>query len=62
MTTSMLGAVFLLDSLFGLACFALYLVLIMIRTKLEDQTLLGELPGYAEYATHTKVRLIPGVW
>lgn len=62
LTTSLLGAIFLLDSLFGLACFILYLILIIIRTKLEDQTLLVELPGYPEYATCTKSRLIPGLW
>ena len=62
LTTSMLGAVFLLDSLLGLVCFTLYLVLIILRTRLEDQTLLAELPGYPEYATRTKSRLIPGLW
>ncbi len=50
MTTSLLGAVFLLDSLYGLACFILYLILIIMRTALEDQTLLAELPGYPERA------------
>jgi protein-S-isoprenylcysteine O-methyltransferase Ste14 len=60
--TSMFGAVFLLDSLFGLACFMLYLVLIILRTRLEDQTLLAELPGYPEYTARTRFRLIPGLW
>jgi protein-S-isoprenylcysteine O-methyltransferase Ste14 len=62
MTASMLGAVLMLDSLFGLACFILYLVLIIMRTALEDQTLSVELPGYLEYATRTKSRLFPGLW
>ena len=62
MTTSMLGAVFILDSLYGLACFLLYLVLIITRAALEDRTLQAELPGYAEYATRTRYRLFPGVW
>ena len=62
LTTSMLGAVFLLDSLFGLVCFSLYLVLVVLRTRLEDQTLLAELPGYPEYATRTRSRLFPGLW
>jgi len=62
MTTSLLGAVFLLDSLYGLACFALYLALIVVRTTFEDRTLRAELPGYAEYAARTKFRLIPGLW
>ena len=62
MTTSLLGAVFLLDSLYGLACFGLYLILIMVRTGLEDRTLQAELPGYREYASRTKSRLFPGLW
>lgn len=62
MITSLLGAVFLLDSIYGLACFALYLVLIIVRTMLEDRTLLAELPGYLEYAANTKYRLVPGLW
>jgi len=62
MTVSMLGTVFLLGSFYGLACFALYLVLIVIRTSLEDRTLLAELPGYTAYALDTRFRLIPRVW
>jgi protein-S-isoprenylcysteine O-methyltransferase Ste14 len=62
MTASMLGAVFLLDTLYGLACFLLYLVLIILRTSREDQTLQAELPGYPGYAARTRFRLIPGLW
>ena len=62
MTLSMLGAVFLLDSLWGLTAFALYAALIAVRTALEDKTLRAELPGYVEFSAHTKYRLIPGVW
>jgi protein-S-isoprenylcysteine O-methyltransferase Ste14 len=62
MMASMLGAVFLLDCIYGLACFFLYLVLILIRTAREDQTLQAELPGYPEYASRTRFRLLPGLW
>lgn len=62
MLTSLLGAVFLLDSLYGLICFGLYLPLLLLRTHLEDQTLRAELPGYAKYATRTRFRLFPGMW
>ena len=62
MLTSFLGAVLLLDSIYGLACFALYLILVVTRTAFEDRTLQAELPGYAGYAQHTKYRLLPGVW
>jgi protein-S-isoprenylcysteine O-methyltransferase Ste14 len=34
----------------------------VIRTALEDRTLLAELPGYAEYAQRVRYRLLPGVW
>jgi protein-S-isoprenylcysteine O-methyltransferase Ste14 len=37
-------------------------ILIIIRTALEDRTLLVELPGYADYARHVRYRLLPGVW
>jgi protein-S-isoprenylcysteine O-methyltransferase Ste14 len=36
--------------------------LLVIRTVLEDRLLERELPGYSEYATKTKRRLIPGVF
>jgi protein-S-isoprenylcysteine O-methyltransferase Ste14 len=62
MLTSFFGAAFLLDSLYGLICFALYAPLVILRTALEDRTLRAELPGYAEYAGRTCYRLIPGLW
>ncbi len=37
-------------------------VLFVIRTALEDETLQRELPGYREYAHRTRYRLLPGVW
>lgn len=36
--------------------------LLVWRTRLEDQVLLAELPGYAQYAAGTRYRLLPGVW
>ncbi|MBN2416907.1 isoprenylcysteine carboxylmethyltransferase family protein [bacterium] len=33
-----------------------------IRTALEDRTLQDELPGYREYASRVRYRLIPGIW
>ncbi|HPH97374.1 MAG TPA: isoprenylcysteine carboxylmethyltransferase family protein [Anaerolineaceae bacterium] len=35
---------------------------VVLRTALEDRTLMAELPGYQEYAQKTKWRLLPGVW
>jgi protein-S-isoprenylcysteine O-methyltransferase Ste14 len=36
--------------------------LVVIRTALEDRTLMAELPGYTTYAQQTRYRLMPGVW
>ena len=37
-------------------------LLLVFRTVLEDKTLHNELSGYAEYAEHTRYRLLPGIW
>jgi protein-S-isoprenylcysteine O-methyltransferase Ste14 len=37
-------------------------LLIILRTALEDRTLLVELPGYADYAKRVRYRLLPGIW
>jgi len=34
----------------------------VVRTALEDRTLHNKLPGYADYATRVRSRLVPGVW
>jgi protein-S-isoprenylcysteine O-methyltransferase Ste14 len=44
----------------GLA--ALITILFLCRTALEDRTLRRELPGYEEYTTVTRYRLMPGIW
>ena len=48
--------------LWALVPAAMVVVVLVIRTALEDRTLLAELPGYAEYAQRTRYRLVPGVW
>jgi protein-S-isoprenylcysteine O-methyltransferase Ste14 len=37
-------------------------VLFIVRTKLEDRSLIAELPGYQEYAEQVRYRLVPGLW
>ena len=37
-------------------------VLLVIRTVLEDRTLQADLPGYPDYAARTRFRLLPGIW
>jgi len=51
-----------LGSLWACLPVALGLVLSIVRTSLEDKTLVQKLPGYREYAAKTKRRLIPGIW
>jgi len=51
-----------LGSLWALIPTALGLVLIIIRTFLEDKTLQEELTGYVEYSQKVKYKLIPGIW
>jgi len=59
---SWLSVPFFMGSLWGLIPFGLTCLLIIIRTKLEDDTLKEELPGYRDFATKTRHRLIPGIW
>lgn len=37
-------------------------VFTIVRTRLEDRTLQEELPGYVNYASRVRHRLIPGIW
>ena len=41
---------------------AISAVLFIVRTKLEDRSLIAELPGYQEYAEQVRYRLVPGLW
>ncbi|CAG1001632.1 protein-S-isoprenylcysteine O-methyltransferase [Anaerolineales bacterium] len=52
----------LLDSLWAWIPTLLLVVVLIIRTALEDKTLQAELPGYKEFAGKTKYRLFPGIW
>ena len=52
----------LLNSLWASIPALLTIALIIVRTKLEDDTLQAELPGYVEYTQQTRYRLLPGVW
>jgi len=52
----------LLGSLWALIPCGLVLLATVIRTALEDRTLLEELDGYKDYAQRVRYRLIPGIW
>ncbi len=57
-----IGMPLLLGSLWALVPGALQVVLMIVRTALEDRTLRAELPGYRDYAARVRYRLIPGIW
>jgi protein-S-isoprenylcysteine O-methyltransferase Ste14 len=49
----------ILGSLWGLIPQGIAIILMLIRTKLEDDLLKQDLPGYA---SKVKYRLLPGIW
>ena len=57
-----LAAPFLLDSPWALIPGGLTTLLIVVRTIVEDRTLLAELDGYQNYAARVRYRLLPGIW
>jgi len=58
----LLGIVLALGSVWTLIPAAVALIIAVIRTVLEDQTLQEELPGYRDYARRVHYRLIPGIY
>lgn len=52
----------LLASWWSLAAGGLGVLLLVLRTALEDRTLRDELAGYDDYARAVRFRLLPGVW
>jgi protein-S-isoprenylcysteine O-methyltransferase Ste14 len=51
-----------LDSLWGLVVVAVALPVLAARILDEEKMLRQELPGYPEYASRVRKRLVPGVW
>ena len=56
------GGALILGSAWAFAPLAILLATFIVRTVLEDGALRRELPGYEEYRTRTRYRLVPGVW
>ncbi|HUI54099.1 MAG TPA: isoprenylcysteine carboxylmethyltransferase family protein [Bryobacteraceae bacterium] len=56
------GGALILGSAWGLAPIAMLMATLLVRTVLEEGALRRELPGYEEYCTRTRYRLVPGVW
>jgi protein-S-isoprenylcysteine O-methyltransferase Ste14 len=62
MTISLLALPLLTGSLWSIIPIVIAVILLLIRTYLEDETLKKELLGYTDYAKRTKQRLIPKIW
>jgi protein-S-isoprenylcysteine O-methyltransferase Ste14 len=52
----------MLNALWALLPTVAIVIVLIIRTALEDKMLREELPGYGDYAEKTAYRLIPGLW
>lgn len=57
-----LATPFLLDSWWTFLPVGVTFIVILIRTRLEDQVLQEKLKGYQEYTREVPYRLIPGIW
>jgi protein-S-isoprenylcysteine O-methyltransferase Ste14 len=60
--TATLATALALGSLWALIPAGIAVILMIVRTALEDRTLQAELEGYKEYAQRVRYRLLPGVW
>ena len=58
----LVGIPLALDSLWAFAATGAALVISLVRTALEDRTLMAGLPGYRRYAQRVRYRLLPGLW
>ncbi|WP_217424524.1 methyltransferase family protein [Nitrogeniibacter mangrovi] len=59
---ALLGIVLALSSVWTLVPVAVAFIIAVLRTALEDRTLLDELPGYRDYARRVRYRLLPGIY
>ena len=62
MTISLASIPLITGSVWSIIPTVTAIILLFIRTYLEDETLKIELPGYAEYTQRTRQRLIPKIW
>ncbi|UGX96746.1 isoprenylcysteine carboxylmethyltransferase family protein [Bradyrhizobium barranii subsp. barranii] len=56
------GVPLLLGSWWGLVMAPIIVVLFAVRIGIEERTLREGLPGYSDYMTRVRYRLLPGVW
>jgi protein-S-isoprenylcysteine O-methyltransferase Ste14 len=58
----LVGASLLLGSWWGVAMAPLFALLFAVRAGIEERALIAGLPGYADYTTRVRYRLVPGLW
>ncbi len=58
----MIGTPLMLCSAWALIPAGLAIAGVLVRTALEDRTLRDELPGYREYMSRVRFRLLPNIW
>jgi protein-S-isoprenylcysteine O-methyltransferase Ste14 len=58
----LLATPLILSSVWAFIPSGISVLLSVVRTALEDKTLLEELDGYEEYAQRVRYRLLPGIW
>ncbi|WP_441237180.1 methyltransferase family protein [Bradyrhizobium sp. 930_D9_N1_4] len=56
------GVPLLLGSWWGLVMLPVIVALFAVRIGIEERTLREGLPGYSDYVTRVRYRLLPGVW
>jgi protein-S-isoprenylcysteine O-methyltransferase Ste14 len=62
MTISLAALPLLTGSVWSTIPIIIAIILLFIRTYLEDETLKKELTGYSDYAQKTRQRIIPKIW
>jgi protein-S-isoprenylcysteine O-methyltransferase Ste14 len=62
MIISWIGFPLLLGSDWSIIPIVLAIILLIVRTSLEDRILIKELTGYSQYVQKTRFKLIPGIW
>jgi protein-S-isoprenylcysteine O-methyltransferase Ste14 len=62
MAIGTIGLPFLFMSIWSAIPMLLSVIIVVIRTHLEDMLLQDELEGYCDYQRSTRFRLIPGIW
>ena len=62
MIISWAGFPLLIGSIWSTIPVVIAIILLLVRTRLEDKTLIEELTGYSQYIQKTRPKLVPGLW